>query len=424
MPKARHHDTKKAPPVQHQLKFGKPKHATPKQKQLGKPGPYKVHHGDPHHGAKKHKSRFHDRLKAGELDRLVAGQTAKKLHLAEQYRMFQHGDVARRLALQKHGLHPNFYLGVVSPTYKRHCLKYYYWGPKFFVGVYWYPKWNPWVAWSWNYRCRPYWDPRPIWCRPMVYASCPVWVYWRTPLWVPLPVVSCGTWVDLEPVTIPAVERDLQLLAVRFVDPGHPEEKTGPRYRVWFRNNGVRPIAQPFNVMLFAGNDDKLRATLPQAGLRVTSIEAGETQSVDVRLPVEVYTMGRDAQGAPAPFSVLHVLVDAGREVPETTRTNNGTRLTPAEVLPVDPAAFELEPVVAKPGTEVLLAGEGFGPRPGRVLVQIDGKELDGEILGWYDLGVRLVLPKLAIVAPTEAEVIVVRGDGAAANPLKITITP
>ena len=33
-------------------------------------------------------------------------------------------------------------------------------------------------------------------------------------------------------------------------------------------------------------------------------------------------------------------------------------------------------------------------------------------------------MPKLEIAAPTEAEVIVVRGDGAAANPLKITLLP
>ena len=58
---------------------------------------------------------------------------------------------------------------------------------------------------------------------------------------------------------------DLQLLAVRFVDPGHPEEKLGPRYRVWFRNNSDRRSTQPFNVMLFAGNDDQLTADLPAA---------------------------------------------------------------------------------------------------------------------------------------------------------------
>ena len=185
-------------------------------------------------------------------------------------------------------------------------------------------------------------------------------------------------------------------MAVRFVDPGHPEEKLGPRYRVWFRNNGAAPVTQPFNVMLFAGNDERLAANLPQAGVRVTAIEAGDIQSVDIRLPVEVYTMGRDAQGNPAPFAMLHVLVDANREVPETTKANNGARLAPAEILPVDPAAFEVDPVAARPGGEVLLAGEGFGPQPGRVLVVVGGQEMDAEILGWYDLGVRLALPRLA----------------------------
>ena len=393
--------------------------------------------------------RFPEQLKSGELDRLTRGETAKKIQLADQYRMFQQGDVARRLDLQKHARdmahvnpvthvdrfrgidiehgyvhHPNFYHGVVSPAYASHCLQYHYWGPTFFAGLCWYPRWNPWVEWSWHHHCPAIWDPRPIWCRPVVYDPCPRWGYWETPAFVALPVVACGTWVDLQPVMVAPAIADLQLVAVRFVDPGHPEEKLGPRYRVWFRNNGAEPIVQPFNVMLFAGNDDRLAANLPQAGVRVTAIEAGDTQSVDIRLPMEVYTMGRDAQGRPVPFSTLHVLVDANREVPEMTRINNGARLIPAEILPVDPAAFEVEPAAAKPGQELVLAGEGFGPEPGQVLVHVGQQELQGEILGWYDLGVRWTLPKAAILAPTEAEVIVIRGDGAAANPLKIAISP
>ena len=125
--------------------------------------------------------------------------------------------------------HPNFYHGLVSPAYEHHCLKYHYWGPAFFAGVCWYPQWNPWVEWSWHYHCHPFWDPRPIWCRPVIYDPCPRWVYWEAPVWTPLPVVTCGTWVDLRPVVVAAAQSDLQLVAVRFVDPGHPEEKLGPR---------------------------------------------------------------------------------------------------------------------------------------------------------------------------------------------------
>ena len=93
---------------------------------------------------------------------------------------------------------------------------------------------------------------------------------------------------------------------------------------------------------------------------------------------------------------MLHALVDAGRETPDVIRANNGARLLPAEILSVDPAAFELDPVAARPGAEVTLAGEGFGPQPGRVLMEVGGQEMDAEILGWCDLGVRLTLPKLA----------------------------
>ncbi len=325
--------------------------------------------------------------------------------------------------LQKHGVRPGAYRGLVSPQYRQHCVQYRYWGPSFFAGVCWYPRWAPWVEWSWHHRGGAYWDPRPVWCRPMYYRPCHGWNYWNTPVWTPLPEVACGTWVDLPPVEI-VPDSDLQLLAVRFVDPGHPEEQMGPRYRVWFRNNGSLPIAQPFDVMLLAGRNSRLTANMPQAGVRVTGIDAGDVQSVDIRLPVEVYAMGRDARGNPVPFSVLQVLVDANREVAETSDANNGVLLSPAAILPVDPASFEMQPTAAKPGEEVLLAGEGFGPQPGRVLIQVNGREMDGEILGWYDLGVRWAVPHLTLIAPIEADVVVIRGDGAAANPVKITLTP
>jgi hypothetical protein len=368
---------------------------------------------------------FDERMKAGDFKRLTAGENAKKLKLADQYKMYKAGDVARRLQLEKHGGgHPVMYHGKVSPHYKQHCFSYHYWGPAFFAGVCLYPQWGPWVDWSWHHHHHHYWDPRPFWCQPVIYQPCPVWVYWQTPVWNPLPEVSCGTWVDLSPVEIPAADADLQLVAVRFVDPGHPEEKLGPRYRVWFRNNGSQPITQPFSVMLLAGNDQRMVEGMAQAGVQVTAIDPGAIQSVDIRLPVDVLAMGRDAKGQPTPFSVLHAVVDANQQITETTKENNGVRLSPSDVLPVDPATFELKPTAARAGEEILLAGEGFGPQPGRVLVLVNGQELDGEILGWYDLGVQWTLPKLAINGPTEADVVVVRGDGAAANPMKITINP
>ena len=389
--------------------------------------------------------RFDERVKSGELDAIAKGETAKKLNLADQYRTCGKatspgGWICRnaqaeipitpsvgsvRLA-NLHGVHPKhgFYCGAISPVYADHCFKFHYYGWPFFAGECWYPHWTPWVAWSWGYHCHPIWDPRPLWCRPIIYEPYIVWHWWQPPLWTPLPEVACGTWVDVKPEVIEPEQFDLQLLAVRMVDPGHPEEKLGPRYRVWFRNNSPQPITQPFSVMVFASNDKRFGEELPRTGVRVTSIEADDTQSVDLRLPADVYTMNRDAGGQPAPFEFLHFFVDANREINDVNLANNGALVPREEMLPVDPAAFELDPVQARSGDEVIVAGEGFGPQPGQVLLHIGGQEIQAEIAGWYDLGVKIAIPKMDIPVPAEADVIVVRGDGAAANPVKLTLLP
>jgi hypothetical protein len=399
---------------------------------------------DGHGGPGQHADvRFADRYKQGQFRDVTKGEFARGVKLDDQFRMRAQGDVARRMALEKHmghgphgphaphidvvvskrytalGLQVYGYHGPIDPYYTHHCFKHHYYGPAFFPSHCWYPKWGVWVDWSWHYRCHPYWDPRPIWCQPVYYTPCVAWVYYPVPVWTPLPTVACGTWVDVPTLTT-ASPCDLQLLAVRFVDPGHPQENLGPRYRVWFRNNSTRPVVQPFNVVLLASNDANAAAGLPEAGVRVTAIEAGDTQSVDIRLPLAATTMTRDVQGNPAPFNFLHVLVDAQRETNDALPENNGARLSRTEILPVDPSTFDVQPQVAVAGTEVTLAGEGFGPGPGRVVVFAGGREIDAEVWGWYDLGVRITLPRNLPAGP--AEVVVVRADGAAANPARITV--
>jgi hypothetical protein len=157
--------------------------------------------------------------------------------------------------------------------------------------------------------------------------------------------------------------------------------------------------------------------------VRVTAIEAGDTQSVDIRLPFEATQRGGPQANAP-PFRYVHVLVDANRQINDANRANNGARLTPAQILPVDPAAFETDPKSVPAGGEMIVAGEGFGPEPGKVLVHLGNLELEAEILGWYDLGVRMKMPDLPLASATRAELIVIRGDGAAANPLTVTVNP
>lgn len=280
------------------------------------------------------------------------------------------------------------------------------------------------MDWCWWDYCYPVYDPRPVYCRPTIYAACSPVVRYDYPVWDSLYADTSGTWVDVPEVAVAPAAYDLQLLAVRFVDAGHPDERLGPRFRVWFRNNSAGDVVVPFNVSIIASNDESFRRDLPQAGVRVDRIAAGETQSIDLRLEWEVYDMGRDADGNPVPFAKLHAIVDSHLEIAETSEDNNGAILDRGEILPVDPAAFSTDVDTVTEGGMVSVAGEGFGPEPGRVFVYVGDRELDAEIHGWYDLGVRIKMPIVPLAAVTEAEIVVVRGDTAAANPLKVRLAP
>jgi hypothetical protein len=392
-----------------------------------KEGDFKLGHGDAKNDDGKKGDNFLDQHKNGKFDGVVKGAVAKKLDLGKQFELKHKGDLTLKLNLeQKVKLHGGWskshWAGLIGPGFGVGCSPIVYCGPGYFPSHCLYPCWSPWVEYCWWFRCDPICDPRPWFCRPWIYEPCPVWVWWNYPVWYELPAVACGTWVDVEPVVIDD-GLDLQLLAVRFVDPGQPELREGPRYRVWARNNSARTIIKDFNILLMAANSHEAVAGLPQAGVRVDSIEPGEIKAFDIRLPFESTVMNRDAEGNAIPFSQLHVLVDSHREIPEIFEQNNGAVIARGDVLPVDPVIFGSDSVTPVPGTEINIAGEGFGPEPGQVLVHVGGIELQAEIEGWYDLGVRVKLPALALASPTDAELVLVRGDTAASNPLTVQLT-
>ncbi len=163
-------------------------------------------------------------------------------------------------------------------------------------------------------------------CDPSHKHCCPWWYCWNYPCWYPLYGCSCGDYCDVPVVEI-AQGLDLQLLAVRTIDSGDPSQQLGPALRVWFRNNSAVAINHPFNVLALAARDAQPTADLPQAGVRVESIEAGQTMAVDIRLPVEANQPG---------FPMFHVLVDSHREIPEANETNNGLVINRSEVQPVE----------------------------------------------------------------------------------------
>ncbi len=359
----------------------------------------------------------------GDLHKLTQGSMAQKLNLSNQFQMHKHGDLSRSLnlsnKLQANGGWQHRNLGLVSKNYTANCFKFGYSGPGCFPHSCWYPSWSGWLGWCYGYN--PVWDPRPVYCRPVCYQPVGCWTVYDTPTFQPLPVVSCGTWVDVAPTPV-AAGYDLQLLAVRFVDPGHPEQKQGPRFRMWLRNNSSVALTTPFKVHAMAANGPELVSGMPDAGVQVTGIGAGETQAVDLRLPFEANLIGKNESGEPAPFSNLHVLVDSFREVTETNEENNGAQIDRTDILPIDPSLFDSDKKEAPAGSTISLAGEGLGPEAGQVLVNLNGLELQGEIEGWYDLGVRVKLPAMPLTATTDATLVLVRGDGAASNPMTVKL--
>lgn len=372
---------------------------------------------------------FDRNFQAGQFNRLTQTTLATNIHLGDQYNLFiQGGDVARQLNLHQtlvtRGGWPNRYVGPVYVNYTQFAFSAWYPGPAFYPRYCWTPLWRPWVGWCfWDY-CWPIYDPRPWICRPIVCVPCPPIVVYDYPVFTPLPVVACGTWVDYQPVIVDS-GFDLQLVAVRFVDPGHPDQDLGPRYRVWIANNSATAVGAPFHVTLVAANSPTLQGgDLIQAGVTVPSLDARETVPVDIRLPAAANRLGSTPDGYRIPFSHLHVIVDSHRDLAEVNEQNNGAVIARGDILPVDPAAFATDVTAAAPGTMVSLAGEGFGPEPGQLIVVVDGIQQQAEIHGWYDLGVHFKLPGLKLAGPTVADILVVRGDGAASNPVTITLAP
>jgi hypothetical protein len=115
---------------------------------------------------------------------------------------------------------------------------------------------------------------------------------------------------------------DVEFSKIAQIDAGDPTKNLAPAYRVWFHNNSDVDINQPFDVAILASSDKALSAGLPYASVRVDSLAANETMSVDIRLPMAAMTMGSSG-GQTAPFAYVHTIIDSQKELVETNKANN-----------------------------------------------------------------------------------------------------
>lgn len=164
---------------------------------------------------------------------------------------------------------------------------------------------------------------------PIVILPTPVTVVNRTVVVAPRPVLVN------QPI-------DLELVGLQLVDDGSRDEQIGPRYRVWVRNNG--PVLHTeFKVTILAANGDEPKPELPNVSGRVSTIEAGQTIAVDLRLPPTASELGRDDKGNGVPFAKLFVWIDSAQEIKESKEDNNATMMARTEIPTVETALAKAE---------------------------------------------------------------------------------
>jgi hypothetical protein len=147
---------------------------------------------------------------------------------------------------------------------------------------------------------------------------------------------------DVKPVTLASAEKtsegeqssdiDLQVEYIQLVEAGDPQKELGPLYRVWIVNNGGDAVAQPFDVVLVATNEDTPSQESPYAAERISQIAGGQRLSVEIRLPVEVLQLSVDAEGLPVPFKNLFAATDVQQELTELNEQNNALGLARTNV--------------------------------------------------------------------------------------------
>lgn len=124
---------------------------------------------------------------------------------------------------------------------------------------------------------------------------------------------------------------DIELTDVRLVDAGNFAQKTGPRFRLYYRNSGTVNVPK-FNVTVMVDAGLKLTESAEIVTVEAVGLKPGKVQSIDVRLPVEVLTMGTDKDGKPAGFGILAAMLDSDESLDETDEENNVLMLARDEI--------------------------------------------------------------------------------------------
>ncbi len=115
---------------------------------------------------------------------------------------------------------------------------------------------------------------------------------------------------------------DIELTEVRLVAAGNVEQKVGPRFRLYCRNNGSVE-APKFHVSVLVDVGKELTETAHMVTIESVGMMPGKSQTIDVQLPVEVLKMTTENDPWARPFETFAAIIDSDDSLTETNEDNN-----------------------------------------------------------------------------------------------------
>lgn len=138
---------------------------------------------------------------------------------------------------------------------------------------------------------------------------------------------------EVKNAAAPAI--DLEVTGIRLVDVGNLANSTGPRLRVYCRNNG-KLEAPKFLVSVMADVGKELTTAAHLVTVESVGIKPGKTQAIDVQLPVETLKMTSTKDKWPKPFEILAATADSDDNLRESNEDNNVLKLARDAIKPLN----------------------------------------------------------------------------------------
>ena len=204
---------------------------------------------------------------------------------------------------------------------------------------------------------------------------------------------------------------DLELHDATLVDLG--DETMGPAYRLTVRNNSQRSATSPFVAVLMASQDAQPTADSPYNTVQVPQLAAGQSTTVDVRLPAVVAAQ-------PESFGFLTAAVGSPAGTTDQDNSNNQAAFQRSSVSEIPAKVTGVS--VDETAGHMVLEGEGFGSKSGEVFLTVAGQKYKATVKAWGPAAVYFTIDGFQGASNDTASFTLVRNDGRLAPSLDVAI--